>query len=127
MEHAEQSYTDDVTGESHISWAAYHASTLPPTNVLPSVNVMLPLFQYEASSPAMVRHSFEVIRAAVQHINPGQTPVICVDQPLFAVGKQLQWSLDSEYGEDKFVLLLGGLHTEMTSYKMLGHWLEGSG
>ena len=127
LEHVEQSYIDDVTGESQLSWTAYHASTMPPTAVFPSVNAMLPLFQHEASSPAIVRHSFEVIQAAVQHINPGQTPVICVDQPLIAQGKQLQWSLDSEYGEDKFVLLLGGLHTEMTSFKMLGHWLEGSG
>ena len=31
------------------------------------------------------------------------------------------------YGEDKFVILLGGLHTEVTGYKVLSHWLEGSG
>ena len=105
----------------------YYASTMPPTDVFPSVDAMIPFFQHEASSPTMVRHSFEVVKAAVQGNNPGQTPVICVDQPFFAKGKHLQWSLDSEYGEDKFVLLPGGLHTEMTSYKMLGHWLEGCG
>ena len=35
--------------------------------------------------------------------------------------------MDNLYGKDKFVLLLGGLHTEMTANKVLGHWLEGSG
>ena len=35
--------------------------------------------------------------------------------------------MDNLYGEDKFVLLLGGLHTEMTANKVLGHWSEGSG
>ena len=67
----------------------------------------------------MLRHCFEVIQTAVQHVNPSQIPVICVDQPLFAKMKQLQWSMDSLYGEDKFVILLGGLHTEMICYKAL--------
>ena len=35
--------------------------------------------------------------------------------------------MDNLCGKDKFVLLLGGLHTEMTANKVLGHWLEGSG
>ena len=35
--------------------------------------------------------------------------------------------MDNLYGKDKFVLLLGGLHTEMTANKVLSHWLEGSG
>ena len=87
-------------------------------------NLLTPCFHCssktgEASSQAMACHSFEVIQAAVQHINPGQAPVSCVDQTLFAQGKQLQWSLDSAHGEDQFVILLGGLHTKMTSYKML--------
>ena len=58
---------------------------------------------------------------------PTQTSVITVNQPLFAKIKQLQWSMVNLYGEDKFVLLLGGLHTETTANKVLGHWLEGSG
>ena len=78
---------------------------------------MLPLFAEEASSPYVLRHCFDVIQAAVQHVNPGQIPVICVDQPLFAKLKQLQWSMDSQYGEDKFVILVGEFHTEMTSYQ----------
>lgn len=88
---------------------------------------MLPLFTEVASYPSMLHHCFDGIQAPVQHVNPGQIPVICVDQPLFAKLKQLHWSMDSQCGEDKFVILLGGLHTEITSYKVLGHWLEGSG
>ena len=72
-------------------------------------------------------HCFNVIQAAVQFVNPEQIPIISVDQLLFAKMKQLQWSMDRLYGEDKFVLLLRGRHTEMASYRVLGHWLEGSG
>ena len=31
------------------------------------------------------------------------------------------------YVKDKFVILLGGFHTEFTIYKVLGKWLECSG
>ena len=125
---AEKHYADDdISAESSLTWAAYHASTLPAPDILPSINAMLPLFAEEASSPSMLRHCLEVIKSAVWHVNPGQTPVISIDQPLYAKLKQLQWSMPSLYGEDKFVLLMGGLHTEMTGYKVLGHWLEGSG
>ena len=127
LRHVENLREDEMSSESNISWAAYHASLLPEPDILPSINAMLPLFAKEASSPPMLRHCFEVIHAAVQYANPGQTPVITVDQPLFAKMKHLQWSMDNLYGEDKFVLLLGGLHTEMTANKVLGQWLEGSG
>lgn len=62
---------------------------------IPSINAMLPLFAEEASSTSMLCHCFDVIKAAVHHANPGQTPVITVDQPLFAKMKQLQWSMDN--------------------------------
>ncbi|KAI8503415.1 hypothetical protein Bbelb_192360 [Branchiostoma belcheri] len=127
LSHVEELYADDISSESNVSWAAYHANQIEESDTVPSVNAMLPLFSEEANSPSMMRHCFDVIKAAVQYANPGQIPVISVDQPLFAKMKQLQWCMDSLYGEDKFVILLGGLHIEMTSFKMLGQWLEGSG
>lgn len=69
----------------------------------------------------------DVIVSAVQHINPGQTPVIAVDQPLFTIAKEIQWKWPEKYGEDKIVLLFGGLHIEMTALKTAGDWLSGSG
>ena len=66
---------------------------------------MLPLFAEEASSG---------IYAAALHVNPGQIPVICVDQPLPEKLEKVQWFMHSQYGEDTFVILLGGLHKEMT-------------
>lgn len=47
--------------------------------------------------------------------------------PLFAIGKQIQWTWPDIYGEDKFILVLGGLHIEMAMVNVLGDWLEGSG
>ena len=83
---------------------------------LPSINAMFP---DEECTVTMTRHCFEVIHAAMQYINPGQIPVMSMEQPLFAKMKQLQWSMDTMYGEDKCVLLFGGHHIELAFYKLV--------
>ena len=75
----------------------------------------------------MMHHSMHVIQQAIEHVNPGQVPVITVDQQLFAVCKEIQWTWPEKYGEDKFVMILGGLHIAMPTMKVLGDWLEDSG
>jgi hypothetical protein len=45
---------------------------------------------------------------------------------LFALVKQIQWTIP-DFREDKFVVLMGGLHIEMASFKVLGKWLSDSG
>ena len=52
---------------------------------------------------------------------------MAVDQPLFALAKQIQWQWPESYGVDKFVVMFGGLHIEMTVLKVLGDLLKGSG
>ncbi|GFS27611.1 hypothetical protein ElyMa_005286600 [Elysia marginata] len=115
LDHVSDHLTQEINKESALSWAAFHASKCH-TSMLPSINSMLPLFQDEASSFAMLRHCLVVVQAAIHRVNPGQTPVICVDQPLFAKLKQIQWA-DEIYSEDNFVILFGGFHIEMTALK----------
>ena len=99
---------DEVTKDATLSWSAYHASRSNITATVPSINAILPLFSEEATSPAMLRHCMDIVNAAVQHVNPGQTPVITVDQPLYAKMKQIQWSMPSNYEEDKSVTMFEG-------------------
>ena len=75
----------------------------------------------------MIKHSFYVVKSAVEHLNPGQTLVLTFDQPLYAMAKQVQWKWPEDYGEDKFVIMFGGLHIEMAALKTIGDWLKGSG
>lgn len=113
--------------QDNFSWPAFHAGRdNRPTNVS-IISALLPLFRDAANTPAMMRHSLIVIREIVMKLNPSQTPVVTVDQPLYALVKQLQWHCPVQFGEDKFVVLLGGLHIEMAVLRMLGHWLTGSG
>ena len=74
----------------------------------------------------MIPHAMNMIKAAINHANASQIPVITLDQPLFALGKLIQWNWPSTHGKEKFVLLLGGLHIEMAVFKILGDWLDGS-
>lgn len=81
---------------------------------------MLPLFRECSKSPAMIRHTMDVVKQAVEYLNPGQIPVVTFDQPLFTIAKQIQWNWSDVYGEEKFVIMMGSLHIEMTALKTLG-------
>ena len=110
-----------------ITWAAFHACRQPTTAHIPAVISLLPMFYENAHSIAMILHAMNMIKAAVNHVNPSEIPVITLDQPLFALGKLIQWNWPSTHGEEKFVLMLGGLHIGMAAFKLLGDWLDGSG
>ncbi len=86
---------------------------------------LLPLLLESAHTVAMIKHTMDVINNAVEHLNPGQTPVVTFYQPLYALVKQIQWKWP-EYGENKFMIMFGGLHIEMAALQTLGDWLKGS-
>ena len=87
---------------------------------------LLPLFDDQAHSVAMIRHSMDVVSKAVQSLNPGQVPIITADQPLYTIAKQIQWNGPGTHGEDKFVVMFGALHIKMAPLKAIGNLLDGS-
>ena len=122
--------SDTLKEDEMISWAAYHASqqeARPPQDMNVALSSLLPLFHDEAHSVAMIRHSMDIVKMAVDVLNPGQIPVLTCDQPLYTLAKHIQWSWPTSYGEDRFIVMFGGLHIEMASLKVLGNLLEGSG
>ena len=88
---------------------------------------MLPLFQEEAKSTAMIRHSMTIIQECVSFLNPGQIPVMACDQPLYAIAKKIQWTWPDRYGENLFIVMFGGLHIEIAAFRTIGDWLQNSG
>ena len=75
----------------------------------------MPLFYENAATASMIKHGMVVHRTiyATQIQNPGQIPVMAVDATLYALAKLVQWNWPHTYGEDKCVLMFGGLHIEM--------------
>ena len=74
----------------------------------------------------MIKHVIDVLRQAIQLLNPGKIPAMAVDAPLNALAKYIQWNCPETHGEDQYVVVLGGLHIEQTMWKTLGDYLEGS-
>ena len=94
-----------------ISWAAYNAVKFGHVaGITPSM--LFPLFREPAHSTMMIYHEMNVIIAVINHLNPGQTPIMAVDQPLFTIAKTIQWKFPDTHGENKFVVILGAMHTQ---------------
>lgn len=110
-----------------VSWAAYHASMQDQTVKLPTPIALMPLFREASHSFAMIMHCMKTNNAATQLLNPGQIPVLTMDQPLYAIGKQIQWRYPQLFGEDKYVVMLGPLHIEMAGLRVIGEFLDGTG
>ena len=90
----------------------YHASIQEAVSPPAAITSLLPLFPDSAHSVAMIKHAMSIVHAAVQHLNPGQVPVLTVDQPLYAIAKQIQWSYPTSLGKEHLVVMFGGLHIE---------------
>lgn len=74
----------------YISWSAHFASLQEDQPRTPAITGLLPLFTENAHTAAMIQHSMEVIKQGINFVNPGQTPIIAMDQPLYALAKQIQ-------------------------------------
>ena len=67
----------------------------------------------KADSPAMIKHGMDIVQNVTSLLNPGQIPVMACDCPIFAKAKYIQWTWPATHGEDRFVVIFGGLHLEM--------------
>lgn len=110
-----------------VTWAAYHASLVDVDTIKPALSQLMPVFYEKAATSAMVKHGMTVQQKAIQFLNPGQIPVTAFDALLFALTKLVQWRWPATHGEDKHVVMLGGLHIEMAMWNTFGDYLEGSG
>jgi len=119
---------NELPDGENLSWAAYHAShSYKGRDCSKSLGCLLALFYEDSKLVAMIRHGMDIVKNAVDTLNPGQVPIITTDQPLYALCKQIQWSWPELYSEDNFIVMFGGLHIEMNALKVLGDLLHSSG
>ena len=55
----------------------------------------------------------DIIKTILLGLNSNQAPVITADQPVYALGKKVEWMYPAIYGEDNLLMMLGTLHIEM--------------
>ena len=123
----EERYLQTVDSDGNISWEAYYANPQQEQDNPPAITAMLPLFHEDSKSCCHDTSLYGVIKQAVQELNPSQVPVNTLDQPLYSIAKRIQWNWPEMYGENHFVIILGGLHIEMAGLKVIGNWLEDCG
>ena len=115
------------TERKSISFAAYHSEANLQTATAVCNSTLLPLLPDHIQSLATVRHPMNVVVHLTSTTNNGQPAVITADQPVYAICKSIQWTYPELYGEDRMVLMMGGLHMEMSVQNMTGKWLDGNG
>ena len=98
------------------SYSEPYEDPVPPK----AITALLPVFQEHANTLAMIHHATLLIQKETEYLNPGQTPVMTADQPLFALAKEIPWLNHDLLGEDKFLFMMGDLHTEMNFMACLG-------
>ena len=69
----------DSDGEQQMSWSAFHAACKAPSSVLPANTAMLPLSRENADTPAMVKHSKNILISITLYLSPHQIPVMVCD------------------------------------------------
>eukprot|EP00794_Sanderia_malayensis_P004062 gene4062-4614_t len=126
LKKVDQVLTAQEPAPEQISWAAYYSGEQDSPPHPPCKNTMLPLLKDSINSKAVVCHLMKIIAKTLTTVNPEQSPTITADQPVYALAKQIQWQFPSRLGEDKMVVMMGDLHTEMATMAMIGDWLEGS-
>lgn len=124
----ELQWLDTARGESHLPWASFHSQNDPEGEErMQTHTALLPILPESAHTSATMFQCMKIVATSTEFLNPGQTPVMTVDQPLYALCKQIQLALPERFGEKKFFLLLGGLHIELATLRTVGQWLDGSG
>ena len=106
-----------------VSFSDFHSSKQQQKTEISKI-ALLPLLEESINSPAMVRHCANVLSRITNYLNANQTTLVTADQPVYALGKQIQWRYPNE---GNIFWMLGGLHIEMTFMSAIGNWLNGSG
>ena len=114
---------NDEVDSKHESFAAFYSETSQSTDNK-DTSTLLPLLLESVNSPSVVRHCMGIIKTLVANLNPGQSTIITGDQPVYAIGKQVQWMHPDEY--ENCLWMMGPLHIEMAYVSAIGDWLDGS-
>ena len=123
-----EKWQDDINSSNlsdgeRINFASYFSARtskkMPRTS-----STLLPLLEESVNSTAMVQHCMNLIKKLTNHLNPGQVTVITADQPVYAIGKQVEWTYPDKFCD--VLWMLGPLHIEMMFMSAIGDWLEGN-
>ena len=108
-----------------ISWSKYHSDNIP--NVfLKGINAVLSIVPKPVHTLSTQYHCMEIIKQTIAYLNPGQTPVVVCNQPVFALIKEIQWGYPETFGSSSYLCLFGGVHFKQCMLTIHGDLIKGS-
>jgi len=79
---------DTLAGNEVITWSGYNFRLMTDESVKPKAVIgVFPLFPNKAATPSMIKHAMQLTVHDTEILNPGQSPVLGADQPLYAIAK----------------------------------------
>ena len=120
-----------------LGWTAFHTSRQSgsvTSEVQEAINSssLLTSTLHILATAALQYHYMSTVRNYTSYINPGQTTVICADQPLYALQKSISWAYAAQFiKEDSQVMhilpFFGPLHIEQNLLSCAGELVKGTG
>ena len=89
-----------------LAFSGFHSRT-QVKQMIKGLSVLMPLLRDSINSLSMDRHCMDVIIKDINQVHPSQVPIITADQPVYALGKRIQWMYPEEYGEAKIIMEFG--------------------
>ena len=75
-----------------MTWAGFNSSLVGEDSIKSRAVIGgLPLFPDKTTSVPMVKHAMHEVKDDSPFLSPGQTPVLGMDQLIYAIGKLIQW------------------------------------
>ena len=92
-----------------VPWAKHHAGKYRSIVWLPDISAILPPIDEPVHTLDMQYHCMNIISITINTLNPGQIPDDTVDQPIFALTKELMIWFPDKFGPDKYFCLFASL------------------
>ena len=67
----------------------------------------MPLLLENSHAAALLNRVVNLVKEALEHLNPNYTPVLTMDQPLPAIAKEIQWLWPDSFSNNKYVIKIG--------------------
>ena len=94
---------------------------------LPDISAVLPPIDEPIYTLDMQYHCMNNILNTINTFNPGQITVDTIDQPIFALTKELMIRFPDKFGPDKYFCLFGSHHIEKSLLIICGQVIKSIG
>ena len=87
--------TQPITSREYISWAKQVSNI-----------GLIPVLLEISHATALLNRVVNLVKEAVEHLDPNQTPVLTMGHPFSAIAKEIQWQWPDSFSNNKYVIMI---------------------